>query len=122
MSFRAEIKNKIRDFEALKNAIEHRLNGTLHEDSPINVFGSTCEHHATFPRDYYKLGIKEREGEFDLIYDNMLSAVGGRGAGKLLDAYNLEKTLIEANAMGYSTSEYTEQDGTQVMEVYVTEY
>jgi len=122
MSFRAEIKGKIQDFEALKGAIEHRLQGTLHEDSAISIFGRKCQHHATFPNEYYKLGIMEQEGEYDLIYDNMLRAVGGSGAGKLLDAYNMEKSLLEANAMGYATNEYTEQDGTSVIEIYVTEY
>lgn len=121
MSRRVEIKGQIQDMEALKNAIEGRLGGTMFENTPARVRGVDCEHYATFPNQFYNLGVKDKDSEYDLVFDDMLTTVG-KGAGKLLDAYNCEKTILEANYKGYTYSEFTEQDGTQVVEVYLSDF
>lgn len=122
MSHIVEIRPKIYDLHALKQAIK-KLGGTVHEDrKKYRAYSRSeaCDLVATFPGSSWELGIIKQGNEYALKYDTMLEHKIGYKASKLMDAYNIEKSRYEAEMMGYIASEeYLEKDGTRVLEIIV---
>lgn len=122
MSNIVEIKLKITDLDAFARAIK-RFKGKFYENAK-SFQGwyqqESCDHKATLPGTKLELGLVENdEGSYDLKYDHMLDNTIGEKAGKLMDAYTMEKSYGEAFAMGYAACEHLEEDGTHVLEIEI---
>lgn len=128
MSLTTRIKAKIKDLDALEAALKE-FKGTLHRGvTQSKIYGSrttTCDHKATF-QGYNNMEIglvKQQDGSYELVYDDMLERLIGKGAVKLIDAYEVHKAILDSVYMGYAASEIErEPDGTRVVEIQVMEY
>jgi hypothetical protein len=127
MSKISEIRPKIKCLDSLEAALRD-MGGVLHMNKKSYVqYGSRtrkCDHAISFKGENMQMGLIEQDnGDYELEYDHMLDKKVGKGAGKLMDKYNMKKSFNEAIAMGYGASEYTvAKDGEHQMEVYVQEF
>jgi len=128
MSILSTIKAKIRDLNALEAALKE-FGGTLHRNrTQFNQYGShrqrNCDHAISFKHENMEMGlIKQPDGSYSLQYDHMLDRKVGKDAGKLMDAYNVHKTIMDSVAWGYAATELPrEKDGTRSVEVLVYDY
>jgi hypothetical protein len=126
MSHLSKIELEIQDLETLKLACQ-RLNlefmenqetykwyGRYVGDAPLPE-GFTvedlgkCHHAIRVPGASYEIGIVQRQGKYQLLYDNWqsggLERVLGPGAGRLKQAYAIERVAKEARLKGYRLCE-----------------
>ena len=127
MSILSTVKAKIMDLNALEEALKE-FGGYLHRNvSQYNQYGGSmrsCKHKISFGGERMEMGLIEQpDGSYSLEYDHMLDHIVGKNAGKLMDAYNVHKTIADSVAMGYAAVELErEPDGTRCVEVHVLEY
>lgn len=85
----------------------------------VRFYGSQlkqADHVITVPGCSYDVGVMaNKTGGYSLIWDNYrsggLEKILGAGAGKLKQAYGIEKAKIEARKKGYSVVEAKKADG-----------
>jgi hypothetical protein len=122
MSHVAKIELEIQDLETLKFACQrlnlefmenqqtYRWYGKYMGDSPLPE-GFTaeelgkCQHAIRVPGASYEVGVVQRQGKFHLLWDSWqsggLERVLGPGAGRLKQAYAIERVAKEARLKGY---------------------
>lgn len=107
MSHITEIQTKVRDLEALTQAVL-RLGGELvvgqKEYRWYSRTPGKCDHAIRFPGAKYEIGIVKQGADYALNYDDFqsggLQQKVGRNCGLLIQSYALEKTKREARRMG----------------------
>lgn len=136
MSHVAKIELEIQDLETLKQAC-HRLNlefwenqqtyrwyGRYVGDAPLPE-GLTaadlgkCHHAIRVPGAVYEIGVVQRQGKYQLLWDNWhsggLERVLGPGAGRLKQAYAIERVAKEARLKGYRLCEKQRNNTVQLV-------
>jgi hypothetical protein len=126
MSHVAKIELEIQDLETFKLACQrlnlefvenqqtYRWYGRYMGDAPL-LEGFTaedlgnCQHAIRVPGASYEIGIVHRQGKYHLLWDNWqsggLERQLGPGAGRLKQAYGIERVRQEARLKGYRLSE-----------------
>ena len=126
MSHVAKIELEIQDLETLKlacqrlnlefveNQLTYRWYGRYVGDAPLPE-GFTvedlgkCQHAIRVPNASYEIGVVQRQGKYQLLWDNWqsggLERVLGSGAGRLKQAYAIERVAKEARLKGYRLCE-----------------
>lgn len=119
MSHITSIELEIRDLGALKAACG-RLGLTFMEGQQNCLYykGQTasCSHAIQVPGAEYEVGVvASGNGGYGLVWDPYqaggLASVLGDNAGKLKQAYGIEKAKIEARKKGYSVYERVKDNG-----------
>lgn len=136
MSHVAKIELEINDLDALKAACQrlglefccgqttYRWYGEFVGDHPLPE-GLTvqdlgrCDHAIRVPGASYELGVLKRNGKYLLLWDfwgeGGLERVLGRNAGKLKQAYAIERTRREAMRKGYRITESKTRNGVRLV-------
>ena len=126
MSHVAKIELEIQDLETLKQACQrlnlefvenqetYRWYGKYMGDSPLPE-GFTpedlgkCHHAIRVEGASYEIGVLHRQGKYQLLWDSWqsggLERVLGPGAGRLKQAYAIERVAKEARLKGYRLTE-----------------
>jgi len=80
-----------------------------------------CDHAISIPGANYEVGLLEREGSYQLLFDFYEHAIkeqlGGEGAPRFLQAYAVEAALKQARSQGYLVHEQTLEDGTITLQL-----
>ena len=136
MSHVAKIELEINDLDALKAAcqrlgLEFRCGQAVYSwygeyvgDHPLPE-GLTvqdlgkCDHAIHVPGASYEVGVVKRNGRYLLLWDfwhaGGLERVLGRNAGRLKQAYAIERTRREALRKGYRITESKTQNGLRLV-------
>jgi hypothetical protein len=137
----------IRNIDVLERAVK-RLGGALHRNkTTFNWWGrwvddyhendaaynhgvrpeeyGKCDHCISFPDCTYEIGLV-RQGEgyslvFDFIQSKLRDRIGGKEAGKLLQAYAVEAAIEQARNNCQTFTENVLEDGTIQLRVQVQE-
>jgi hypothetical protein len=73
-----------------------------------------CNHAIKIPGTAYEIGVHKQADRYDLLvdyYDPAVEAAIGSNAGKLKQAYAIERTRTEARRKGYTVVEKQTEDG-----------
>jgi hypothetical protein len=136
MSHVAKIELEITDLDALKAAcqrlgLEFRCGqvvyawyGEYMADYPLPE-GLTakdlgkCDHAIRVPGASYEIGVLKRNGKYHLLWDfwseGGLQCILGKNAGRLRQAYAIERTRREALRKGYRITESKTQNGLRLV-------
>lgn len=136
MSHIARIDLEINDLDALKAAcgrlgLEFRCGQTsyawygeyvgdhpLPEGLTVHDLGK-CDHAIHVPGASYEVGILKRNGKYLLLWDfwrdGGLERILGRNAGRLKQAYAIERTRREAQRKGYRFTESKTRTGVRLV-------
>lgn len=119
MSHITNIDLEIKDLNALQSACRRMGLTFNHGAGKVRFYKSQsvdADHVINVPGCSYDVGVvSNKTGGFSLVWDNYqtggLEAILGAGAGKLKQAYGIEKAKIEARKKGYSVVEAKKSDG-----------
>lgn len=136
MSHVAKIELEIRDLETLKQACQrlnlefmenqqtYRWYGRSVGDAPlpegftIEDLGK-CHHAIRVPGASYEIGVVQRQGKYQLLWDNWhsggLERILGPGAGRLKQAYAIARVAKEARLKGYRLTEKQKNNTVQLV-------
>jgi len=125
MSHITNIELEIKDLAALKAAC-NRMGFTFKENqNTCNYYRgqkADCLHAIEVPGAAYEVGVvKNKNGGYSLIWDPFihggLESALGPAAGKLKQAYGIEKAKLEARKKGFSVYERIKEDGAIILSV-----
>lgn len=132
MSHVSQIELKIKSLEALKAACARLGCKFMEGQKTYKWYGQymgdyrmpdgmkvedlgKCTHAISVPGANYEIGVVERDGEVNLLWDfwqsGGLERKLGKGAGLLKQAYAVEQAKIQARRKGYSVYEKLTEDG-----------
>lgn len=136
MSHVAKIELEILDLEILKRACQrlnleflenqrsYRWYGRYVGDTPLpDGFTAEdlgkCNHAIRVPSAAYEIGVVHRQGKYHLLWDSWhsggLERVLGPGAGRLKQAYAIERVTQEARLKGYRLCEKQVNNSVQLI-------
>lgn len=136
MSHVAKIELEIQDLETLKlacrrlhlefleNQRTYRWYGKYLGDSPLPEGFSPedlgkCQHAIRVPGATYEIGVVHRQGKYHLLWDSWhaggLERMLGPGAGRLKQAYAIERVTKEARLKGYRLCEKQVNNSVQLI-------
>ena len=136
MSHVAKIEMEIKDLDTLRTACEqlglqfmagqhtYRWYGESVGDYPIPEGFTTddmgkCDHAIRVPGASYEVGVVQRNGKYLLLWDfysaGGLERVLGKGAGRLKQAYSVERVRREATLKGYHVQERKTEQGIRLV-------
>lgn len=136
MSHIAKIELQIKDLDTLRAACEqmslqfmpdqrfYKWYGRAVADYPIPEGFSAadmgkCDHAIRVPGASYEIGVVHRNGNYLLLWDfyseGGLERVLGKGAGRLKQAYSVERVRREAKLKGYHVQERKTEQGIRMV-------
>jgi hypothetical protein len=135
MSHVAKIEVEINDLDALKAACHSLGLEFVNDQKTFAWYGrhvgdypvpegftleemGRCDHAIRVPNAQYEIGVVKRRGKYTLLWDfyhaGGLETVLGKGAGKLKQAYALERVKKEARLKNYRYLERKTEQGIRI--------
>jgi len=120
MSHISRIELEIKDLEDLKRACDRLGVGFEKEQKTFRWYGGTreCECAIRVPGATYDIGVIRESNRFSLLWDSFytggLEARLGKNAGRLKQAYGVERVRREATLKGYKVREVKSDTGIRV--------
>lgn len=121
MSHISQIEMEILDLETLIKACSRLGLKFLKDHRQFLYYGGNqaCDHAITVPSASYQIGVVQNGGKYELQWDSWssggLERELGPGAGKLKQAYAIERVRSEAKTQGYKVREVKQDNSIRLI-------